>query len=29
MRQKEDETGLQRIFDLLIFNLKLDSIDGE
>ena len=29
MRQKEDETGLQRMFDLLIFNPKLESIDRE
>ena len=29
MRQKEDETGLQRMFDLLIFNSKLESIDRE
>ena len=29
IRQKEDDIGLQRIFDLLLFNPKLESIDGE
>ena len=29
MRQKEEDTGLQRMYDILIFNPKAQSMDYE